>query len=101
MKTRTALLLATCVMLIASGCATRSDWEAVSGSKSDGVVTLRYELAASKAYLPDEPRAIALAKQRCGYWGFSSAKAFDTQTQHCSDEVCRTYIITKDYQCIN
>lgn len=84
-----------------SGCATQNDWEAVGGSKSDAVVRLNYERSASDNAIPDEDDGIRLAKQRCGYWGFSGAKAFDAETKTCADEQCRSYIITKEYQCVD
>ncbi len=93
--------LAAAVLLTVSGCATQNDWEAVGGSKSDAVVRLSYELATFDNAIPDELEGIKLAKQRCSYWGFSGAKAFDVDTKTCADEQCRSYIITKEYQCVD
>ncbi len=93
--------IAAAVLLTVSGCATQNDWEAVGGSKGDAVVRLSYELRALDSHTPDESDGIRLAKQRCGYWGFSGAKPFDVETKSCADEQCRSYIITKEYQCVD
>lgn len=93
--------LAAIVVLTVSGCATPNGWGAVGGSKSDAVVRLSYELGALDTKIPDESDGIKLAKQRCGYWGFSGAKPFDAETRTCADEQCRSYIITKEYQCLD
>ncbi len=101
MSSMLKISLTVAVLLTISGCATQSDWQAVGGSKGDAVVRLSYELGALDSHAPEENDGIKLAKQRCGYWGFSGAKAFDVETRTCADEQCRSYIITKEYQCVD
>ncbi|ABV38981.1 putative lipoprotein [Shewanella sediminis HAW-EB3] len=101
MSSMLKISLAAAVLLTVSGCATQNDWGAVGGSKSDAVVRLSYELGALDKHTPDESDGLKLAKLRCGYWGFSGAKPFDVETKTCADEQCRSYTITKEYQCVD
>lgn len=99
MSSMLKMSLAAIVVLTVSGCATPNGWGAVGGSKSDAVVRLSYEFADNQ--LPDEDDGLKLAKERCGYWGFSGAKAFDVETRTCIDEQCSSYTIIKEYQCLD
>ncbi|WP_299795626.1 YecR family lipoprotein [uncultured Shewanella sp.] len=91
--------IAAAVVLMVSGCASPNGWRAIGGSKSDAVVRLSYELLGKQ--VADESDGLKLAEQRCGYWGFSGAKAFELETKTCIDEQCHSYIITREYQCVD
>ena len=90
------------VATVLVACATNKEWTATSGSKSDGVVRLSYELGELETPILNEKQAIELAAKRCQSWGYKSAEAFGGTTRQCVTRGslgCANMRITKEYQC--
>lgn len=95
--------IAALTALVLLGCATRKDWTATGGSRSDGVIRLSYELGEFEKPQLSEQQAINLARQRCKAWGYSGTEAFGGLTRQCSQSGgfsgCTLWMVTKEYQC--
>src|SRR5262245_6541629 len=90
------------------GCASRHTVikipEATGGSRSDGVVELSYEYAATERILIDWEVAATKARQRCQAWGYGDAQPFGGSKSACQihDEgYCKRYFVTVPYQCVH
>jgi len=101
---KTLTLVSTIVLVAISGCATQKDWSAAGGSKSDGTVRLSYQMGLFESPKVSEQQAISLATKRCSVWGYSSAEAFGAEVKSCNNQAsngCNSWLITKEYQCID
>jgi hypothetical protein len=96
-------------------------WKAMSGSKSDGTLTLAYvETTMDFFNPPPSPfQGQAVASSRCKSWGYTKAVAFDFIHKQCQSQskyrsindadddgspalyrnTCDDYLITQQYQC--
>lgn len=79
MKKMLPLLLA----LSLSSCATVKTPIPISGSKSDGTVTLAYQYGAFESPVIDWNSANATAKDRCKAWGYHRAEPFGGNQSTC------------------
>jgi len=97
------LVIAVIAALVLVGCATRKEWAATGGSRSDGVVRLAYEFGEFEKPQLNEQQAINLARQRCKAWGYSGTEAFGGHTRQCNQSGgfsgCAQWMVTKEYQC--
>jgi hypothetical protein len=98
---RYKLALVSAVAVLAS-CATVSQMEATSGSRSDGIVKLSFEYGMFDKVQLDQVSAHQKAKQRCAVWGYSDAEPFggvERQCQAMSGYGCMRWFATIEYQC--
>lgn len=98
------IILIAALILTASGCATHKDWSATGGSKSDGTVELSYQVGLFEQAQVSEQQALGLAIKRCNAWGYTRAEAFGGVTKQCnnlSSSGCNSWLVTKEYQCID
>lgn len=93
-------------ILALSGCAsyqTGKSWEAVGGSRSDGIIKLAYPIGLFNYSAPDDFQGTALAAERCKVWGYQNATAFGGKITQCERRNgfgdCLNGIVIKEYQC--
>ncbi len=117
MKNKTKLLIAGCLALMLGGCEKPPQqvhryWEVVDGSKTDGTVTLAYQIWWDKTPIISETQGISEAKRICEHWGYNSAASFTSPQSQCMSEYsiivyntvhkrCKEWEVTKKYQCRN
>lgn len=90
------------IALNITSCATPKEWNAIGGSRSDGVVKLGFEYRFGEAPVTDKQQGLDLAKKKCLAWGFKDAEAFGAFTEKCTGNPndCSNWLITKEYQCL-
>ncbi len=84
------------------GCATTATYQAVGGSRADGVVRLAFEYGMFENPRVDENAALTTARERCRVWGYTDAEAFGAATTQCAaynGYGCARTMVTKEYQC--
>jgi hypothetical protein len=95
-------LAAVFAMSLVAGCATTAAYQAVGGSRSDGVVRLAFEYGMFENPRVDETAALTTARERCRVWGYTDAEAFGAATTTCAaynGYGCARTMVTKEYQC--
>jgi len=116
-KKKTLFILFTATILALSGCAQnppkRVIPQAISGSKSDGMVKLGYETSANSPATPDWKAAKAQALQRCKAWGYTNVEEFAGEETQCIEMgngllfngampgQCAKQTIQKSFRCLN
>lgn len=98
------IIFITLMVLTLSSCATHKDWSATGGSKSDGTIKLSYQVGLFETAEVSEQQAVTLATKRCSAWGYTSAEAFGGVTKVCNSQSssgCNSWIVTKEYQCLD
>lgn len=99
---KTKILFALAGVVAVAGCATAKDWQAIGGSRADGVVRLGYSYEMFEKPVLDDSAGQRLAEQRCKVWGYETAEAFGGATEQCSQfstSGCMAWNVTKEYQC--
>jgi hypothetical protein len=100
---RRLLVVGACLVLGACATVVR-DWEAVGGSRSDGVIRLTMQRHELEQVLPNEAQAAALAREKCAAWGYSGAEPFGATSRRCEAlggfTGCRVTALLREYQCI-
>jgi hypothetical protein len=87
------------ILLLLAGCATPVVPVVHGGSKSAGVVVLRGEYGAFKTPDIDWTAATRSAAATCRDWGYRDARAFDTTTRRCLDDMCVSKEVLVRFQC--
>lgn len=93
----------TLITVFISGCAVTKEYSATGGSRSDGVMKLSYEVGQLEIPHVNEQQGLELARRKCGGWGYSDAESLGGTTRTCNEfglSQCRTWLITKEYQCL-
>ena len=88
-----------------ASCSTVKVPQPMSGSKSDGVVSMAYEVGPMEKPVIDWNQVTASATARCNAWGYKSAEAFGGEKRTCNAYNgygnCVAALVTIDYQCTN
>ena len=97
------LLLACSVALLLTGCTVQKQFEAVNGSRSDGIVTLAYEYnGIFEQPQEDMAQGGQLAASTCANWGYTNASPL-APTRNCQQTnelgTCLRWKVTRNYQC--
>lgn len=97
-------VLFTIIIFSIAGCATQKDFYAIGGSRADGTVDLAYDLRQFEKPVVDYRQAAAIAKSKCGTWGYVDAEPFGGQYQTCNQRNgfgdCIAGQMIVKYQCI-
>lgn len=92
------------ILLFSSGCATPKQWDAISGSRSDGTIRLGFHVGPFEKPQLKEGQAERLAGEKCRVWGYSGAQLFGSVMQKCTANNqygCVAWFIYADYQCVS
>jgi hypothetical protein len=104
MTKRVALLMVVVAVLGVVGCAVRKDWFASGGSRADGVAQLSVTWAQFEKPVVAPNQGLALARSKCGAWGYTDAEPFGGQVTKCNSRDyqgnCNGWVATASYQCI-
>ena len=91
-------------ILLMTSCATVKTPYPINGSKSDGTITLGYEVGAFEEPVIDWQLANQTATERCQAWRYKRAEAFGgtraTCTYYDPQYGCMARAVTIAYQCI-
>jgi hypothetical protein len=89
------------IVLLVPGCAVQTDLVPISGSRSDGVVNLAYEIGPFQRAEVDYAGGAEAARQRCQAWGFSGAQPMGGATTRCigNNGSCAWQRVTIPFQC--
>lgn len=96
-------LLLVIIAIFNSGCAVTKEYSATGGSRSDGIMKLSYEVGQFQIPHVNEQQGLDLARKKCVGWGYSDAESLGGTTRACNEfglSECRTWLITKEYQCL-
>ncbi len=104
MKYLRILVLTILTILAISGCATVKTPFPISGSKSDGTITMGYEVGAFEEPVIDWQLVNQNAAKRCQAWHYKRAEAFGGSKSTCTyydpQYGCMNRAVTLQYQCI-
>ncbi|UOP05450.1 YecR family lipoprotein [Conchiformibius kuhniae] len=96
------LFVPTALMLTAST-PEPTDWQAIGGSRADGIVRVAYEQHFKQRLSRNEKQAQNVAYHRCKVWGYTGAESFGGNTRTCIDRhpkgVCVVWQHIREYQC--
>ncbi len=81
-------------------------WQAKTGSKANGTITLAYvqnDFDALFSAPPSPAQGQSVADKRCQSWGFKKAVPFEFINTICNqfnqDNSCSESLVTQEYQC--
>lgn len=88
--------------LILSACATPKEWQAVSGSRADGMVRLAFDYGLFEKPVTKNGQGEQVAAQRCRAWGYQEATPFSGVSHRCiqsNQYGCIAWRVFVDFQC--
>ncbi len=95
------------VLLVAAatGCASKRDFYAMSGSRADGTVDMAYDIRGPfDQPVVDMNQASTIANQKCKVWGYGEAEPFGGRSERCNQRNgfgdCINGQVVIQYQCI-
>lgn len=92
------------LMLIVSSCAVNKTLHPTGGSKADGTIEMSYTYGGFERPIVNFKLAEDTAGKKCKAWGYKSAEAFGGAIKECGSYYngsCNSYIVKKEYQCID
>ena len=97
--TRLILIAVVCGL---AGCTTYKLWNEADSDQDTGTVQLSYEYRKFESPQVDERAGTAMARERCGDWGFPNAQRKGEDRQ-CIDGVkgdCSKWRVIREYRCV-
>jgi len=91
-------------LLLLSACSVKRDFYAIGGSRADGTIDLAYDFKMFEKSVVNKDQAFAMAKSKCGRWGYNDAEPFGGQVESCQarngyGDCLRGQVIVK-FQCL-
>lgn len=91
------------LFVLLSACSTIKVPQATTGSKSDGIVSMAYEVGGFEKPIVDWDAVRESAAARCRAWGYTNAEPFGGSKMNCNVYNgygnCVRAVYTNDYQC--
>ena len=91
------------LFFILGGCATKMNYIATGGSRSDGTVKLSYQYGGLQKPIVDPQQAVELARLKCSAWGYTGAEPFGGEMRTCTaynQYGCVQVLVTAQFQCL-